>query len=80
MAELAGDFGGDNESSSDFLDSYDASYRRGRKEIDLLEERSDGEVGPMIIREDASDGQLGPMVDFVGKSIGELHLPAPSSK
>ena len=57
MAELAGDFGGDNESSSDFLSSIDSGYRRRRQEVDLLEERSDGEVGPMIMRGNGSDGE-----------------------
>ena len=58
MGELTGfDLGGELDSSSDFLE-FDNSYRRRKKEINILDDRSDGEIGPMM---------------GLGESIGELN-------
>lgn len=57
LGEMTGfDLGGDLDSSSDFLDFND-SYKRRNKEINILDDRSDGEVGHMV---------------GLGQSIGEL--------
>ena len=57
IGELAGfDLGGDLDSDSDFI-NFEDSYRRRRKEINILDDRSDGELGPNI---------------GLGESIGEL--------
>lgn len=64
VAELTDyNLGGELDSSSDFLD-FENSYRKRRQQIDLLDERSDGEL--------AFDGGL-------DDSIGEIH-PSPSMK
>ena len=64
VAELTDyNLGGELDSSSDFLD-FENSYRKRRQQIDLLDERSDGEL--------AFDGGI-------DDSIGEIH-PSPSMK
>jgi hypothetical protein len=57
------------DSSSDFL-NFEDSYRRRRKEIDILDDRSDGEIGPMIGLGD-SMGEIDPN-KYKVKSIGEV--------
>jgi hypothetical protein len=59
IGELNGfDLGGDLDSDSDFI-NFEDSYRRRRKEINIMDDRSDGELGPNI---------------GLGDSIGELDL------
>ena len=60
--DFARDFA--NDSSSDFLD-YEQSEKKRRKQIDLLEDRSEGEVGPMG-SEAFEDSELGEVLDFDG--------------
>ena len=68
IGEMTGfDLGGDLDSSSDFI-NFEDSYRRRRKEINILDDRSDGELGPNIGLGD-SIGELDP-----GKFAGERPL------
>lgn len=65
MGELTGfDLGGELDSSSDFLE-FDNSYRRRKKEVNILDDRSDGEIGPMM---------------GLGESIGELNPSSTNTK
>ena len=65
MGELTGfDLGGELDSSSDFLE-FDNAYRRRTKEINIIDDRSDGEIGPMM---------------GLGESIGELNPSKASGK
>lgn len=76
IGELNGfDLGGDLDSDSDFI-NFEDSYRRRRKEIDIMDDRSDGELGPNIGLGE-SIGELDP-----GKFAGErpLNINAIASK
>lgn len=57
------------DSSSDFL-NFEDSYRRRRNEINIIDDRSDGEIGPMIGLGE-SMGEIDPNKYNV-KSIGEV--------
>lgn len=58
LGELNGfDLGGELDSSSEFM-NFEDSYRRRRNQIDILEDRSEGELGANI---------------ELGESIGEIH-------
>ena len=58
LGELNGfDLGGELDSSSEFM-NFEESYRRRRNQIDILEDRSEGELGTNI---------------ELGESIGEIH-------
>ena len=59
IGELSGyDIGGELDSSSEFI-NFEDSFRKRRNHIDILDDRSEGEVGPMIELEE-SQGELFP--------------------
>jgi hypothetical protein len=72
IGELSGyDIGGELDSSSEFI-NFEDSFRKRRNHIDILDDRSEGEVGPMIELEE-SQGELFP------SNIGGKPLIAPKS-